>query len=100
MAFSDLSKAVLKTVNNVFGVSISYTHISGSPPAVIKGVFDNAFVEIQGVTTLKPVLKIQLSDLIEEPIELDRVVIDSITYTVLDSQPDIYGATLLILEKI
>jgi hypothetical protein len=100
MSFARITKNVLTTLNTVFGDDVTYNYSSGiSPASTLKGVFDNAFIEIQGVTTLKPVLKVLLSDLSEEPVENDYLTIDSIVYTVLDSQPDSYGATLLILEK-
>ncbi len=100
MSFSNASSAVLKLVNRVMGIAVTYTYLESGETSEIKGVFDNAFVEILGVSTLKPILKIRLSDLDAEPLEGDTVSIDSVEYKVLDHQPDSHGASVIILQKV
>lgn len=92
-------ESIIKTINSVFGTSVTYSYISGDPNSTLKGVFDNAFVEVNGVSTRKPILKIALIDLTSEPVEGDTLLIGSTSYTVQDHQPDSFGTTVLILEK-
>ncbi len=99
MSFSRASDAVLKAVNSVFGTSATYTYSADDSTSTIKGVFDNAFVEIQGITSMKPIFKIRLADLDAEPVQGDTVLINSILYVVQDSQSDAHGGSTLILER-
>lgn len=100
MSFSRAIDAVFKTVNSVFGTSATYTYSAGGPTSTLKGVFDNAFVEINGVTSRKPIFKIRLADLTSSPVEGDTILINSVNYTVRDSQADGLGSSTLILEKV
>lgn len=99
MSFSNASSALIKATNKVFGTSVVYTYLAGGPTSTITGVFDNAFVEVQGFNTLKPVFRIRLADLTADPVEGDTLSINSVGYTVMNSQPDSFGASTLILEK-
>jgi hypothetical protein len=99
MSFENAFKSVLKTVNLVFGSPVTYKD-SNDDVTEIKGVFGNDFVEQLGVATLSPTLKIRLADLALEPAEDDTVLVNSTTYKVLGSQPDSFGATTLILQKV
>lgn len=98
MSFSSTSDAVLNAVNRVFGTTATYTYSVGGTSS-ISGVFDNAFLEINGITTKRPVLRIVLSHLDHDPVDGDTVLIGSTTYTVRDSHHDAYGGSTLILEK-
>jgi hypothetical protein len=99
MGISRIFDSVINTVNSVWGTSVIYTYLVDSTTSTLKGVFDNAFIEVNGVTTKKPVLTIKLSDLDDEPVEGDTVLIGSVLYMVRDHQPDSFGSTTLILEK-
>lgn len=88
----------MAATGRVFGEDCTYTPSGGSPVS-IKGVFDNAFIEVEGVMSLKPVIRINLSDLEDAPGKGDQVTINSITYDVKESQPDSHGGTTLILKK-
>lgn len=98
MSFDNAIKSVNKIVTKVMGKNVVYTYLSGGT-SDIRGVFDNAFVEVQGVSSLKPILKIRLEDLTQEPAEGDLVNVNSTDYLVLDSQQDSFGWAVLILEK-
>lgn len=93
----------MKVVNKTFGTEVTYTHIEDGSVETIKGVFDNAYTEISTgsvpIMSSSPILKIVLKDLSKEPEQGDLVVVNSVEYTVNESQPDSYGAAVLILEK-
>jgi hypothetical protein len=100
MSFSRATDALLKAVNSVFGTSVTYTYLDDEiEPSQIKGVFDNAFVQVGDVATRKPILKIRLGDLETDPVEGDTIEINSNTYIVKDQEPDGLGSCTLILEK-
>lgn len=99
MSFKNAQDAVLKATNKVFGDDVIYTYASDSTTAEIKGVFDNAFIEINGISTKKPILRIRLADLAAEPADTDTATINSVVYIVRDHEPDNFGGTTLILEK-
>jgi hypothetical protein len=100
MGFSDIADTVIGACNDVFGQDVTYNH-SGGASETITAVFDNAFVEtLTGVTSLKPVLRIRLSDLSSAPAKGDTVTISSTTYRVLESQNDAFGGSVLYLQKV
>lgn len=96
---NDAFDSVFKTVNKVFGTEIEYSYLSGGT-STIRGVFDNEFVEIDGVGSRKPILKnVRRSDLTANPVEGDTLDINGVSYTVVESQADSVGTLILILEK-
>lgn len=97
--FKNLESLVLKTTTKTLGITVSYTRL-GQLAETIKGVFDNAYVEVQGVTSIKPVLQIRLADLTGEPNKGDTVLINAINYRVLESRKDGFGGSTLILQKV
>lgn len=99
MSFRTLEDALLTTCNDVFGDDVEYT-ASGESAVTIKGVFDNAYVDVQGVVSLKPILRIKLSDLDASPGKGDSVSISEVDYRVLESREDAYGGSTLILQKV
>jgi hypothetical protein len=98
MSFKEISQQVVDLCTEVFGQEVSYTP-SGGSATDIKGVFDNAYIEVEGVVSLRPILKIKLSDLDDAPARGDAVEIDSVEYTVSESRLDGHGGSLLILKK-
>lgn len=99
MSFSKATEALLKAVSKVFGTSVTYTHVGDSSTSEIKAVFDYNFVEVNGVTTRRPTLRVRLADLAHAPTEGDTAEIGSDSFTIMDSQPDSFGESILILEK-
>lgn len=99
MTFENAKLAMQKSINRVFGISCTYSYSVGGT-STIKGVFDNAFVEINNVSTKKPILKILLSDLTNEPTEGDTVLINGSNYQILNAEDDSHGTSVLILEKL
>ena len=98
MSFFD---SLFSSINSVFGSTVTYSYQDGSPDSEIKGVFDNGFVEVNGIESKRPVLKnVKLTDLTsKEPVEGDSVQINSISYMVRYHEPDSFGTTTLILER-
>jgi hypothetical protein len=97
--FRDIEESVLGLTNLIIGRSATYTPTVGTASA-ISGVFDNAFVDINGTTLLRPVFRIRLSDLAAKPKKSDQVLIDAVAYIVIDSQEDGYGGSSLVLQKV
>jgi hypothetical protein len=99
MSFKTLSESVVGLCNDVMGEEITYTP-NGDTPVTIKGVFDNAWVEIDGVQSLKPTLRIDLSDLSSAPGKGDQVTIETVEYKIIESRVDGFGGSTLILHKV
>jgi hypothetical protein len=99
MNFKALGESIVSQIQDVFGSDVEYTPDGGSP-VTIKGVFDNAWVEVEGVQSLRPVLRIALSALESAPGKGDQVQIDSTNYRVVESRKDEHGGTSLILKKV
>jgi hypothetical protein len=101
MSFSDSADALFKGINKVFGTPATYTYVSDSSTSEVKGVFENAFVEVNGVSDLKPVFKNLILDTLDfEPEEGDTIEINDVTYKVESHQPDGLGSTTLILNRV
>jgi hypothetical protein len=99
MSFRTLTEHVLGLCNDVLGEEVLYTP-NGDSEVTINGVFDNAYVDVEGVVSLKPVLRIQLSDLAALPGKGDTAEVNSVNYSVTESRLDGHGGTTLILKKI
>lgn len=98
MSFKTLTDSLVGLCRDVFGEAVTYTP-SGDSAVVIQGVFDNAYVDVEGVVSLKPILRIVLSDLVSLPAKGDQVTISTIEYRVMESRLDGHGGTTLILQK-
>ncbi len=97
MSFRTLEDLVIQQTNEVMGADCIYTQ--NSEEVEIKGVFDNSYVDIEGMVSLKPTLRIRLLDLSEKPTKADSVSISDISYRVLESREDGFGGSTLILQK-
>lgn len=98
MSFKSISESVVAICSDVFGESIAYTPFGGSP-VTFNGVFDDAYVDVGGVVSLYPVLRISLADLDALPAKGDTLTIATVAYSVKESRLDGYGGSTLILKK-
>lgn len=99
MSFKALEESVLGNALSAFGESVTYSHAAGGT-STIKAIFDNQFVAVQETATYSPTLKVRLSDLLLQPSKGDSVSISSVNYRVLESRPDGFGGSTLILQKV
>lgn len=98
MSFKTLSQSIVRLTQDVWGDPISYTP-NGESPITIQGVFSDAYVEIEGVVTLKPTVRIDLTDLTSLPGKGDTCLINLVNYKVIESKIDGHGGSTLILQK-
>jgi hypothetical protein len=98
MSFDDIVDGLIKTTNSVFGKTVVYTCLESGDVTTIKGVFDNAFIDVNNTNSTTPILRIRIADLADEPVQGDTLQIGSTNYTVHNIQPDGQGACTLILE--
>lgn len=97
--FSNIANALFKPINKILGDELTYTYKVGGSD-LISAVFENAYIEVQGVSTLKPILRnVVRSELDHVPVKGDSVSIGGVAYRVVDPQSDGLGSYLLILEK-
>lgn len=96
--FQALADAAMGIINSTFGTPVTYIPNVGSSVS-IRGVFDNAYVEVSGVSSLRPTLRINLSDLASAPTKGDQVEVNSKTYDVIASEEDGLGGSTLILQE-
>lgn len=85
-----------------FAITATYTPDGGSS-ASVKGIFDEGYqaVEIGGevaVANVSPQFSTQSSE-VSSASKGDAIVCNSVTYTVVNVQPDGTGVTTLILER-
>lgn len=99
MSVKTLTDAVVRLTGDVWGQTVTYTPNAGSPVS-IKGIFNNSWVDVEGVVTLKPVLRIKISDLLSSPAKGDVVLISASNYRVMESRLDEFGGSTLVLQKV
>jgi hypothetical protein len=100
MSFQNAADALFKGVNKTFSTQATYTYAADSSTSDVEGVFENGFIEIQGVVDQRPLFKnLILSTLTADPVQGDTILINSRTYTVETHQPDGLGTTTLILRE-
>ncbi len=97
--FSSTEETLLEQTTNLLGRDIEYTNI-GNGTTTIKGIYDNLYIEVEGVVTLKPTVRINPSDLPFSIRKGDTLVVASTDYTVLESRKEVGGGALLILQKV
>lgn len=100
MANTPLEQALVSTCNQAHSNrTVTYTPVVGSP-VDIQVIFDNAFIDIEGVMTKKPILRVDLNDLDNIPTKGDTVLIDAVSYKIIESREDGIGGSTLILQKV
>lgn len=100
MSFKTLEETVVEQTQSVIGNrEATYIH-ANLVETDITIIFDNAFVEIEGVSSRRPIARINLADLPAVPGKGDTLVIEEVTYRVLMSEADSFGASVLILQKV
>lgn len=83
----------------VFGRDVIYQLRPENTSISMKAVFDNAFIEINGVTTTAPILTVDLSLIPRYPSVKDIVTIESVNYRVIEVRQDSFGGAILILQR-
>lgn len=67
--------------------------------ATVAGLFDNGYAEAFGIAAgSKPTFLCAVADLPALTLGTTTAVIDGTTYTIVESQPEGHGLTLLVLE--
>lgn len=73
--------------------------VIGAGPSTISGIFDNLYIEVNGVEGLAPTLNVSSADLATAALTRGvKLTIDSVEYKFVRPEPDGTGMTLLILE--
>lgn len=96
--FKTLGQQVIDQSQKVMGQDVIYTPDAGDT-VTIKGIFDNKYIEIDNIVTLRPTLRISLGDLVDPPAPGDTVEINGEDYNVRESHEDGFGGSLLILMR-
>ena len=84
-----------------FAVTVTYTPQGGSA-STITGIFDDEYQLIDagevGVSGTSPVFECPTAS-VPDAATGDTLIINAVTYLVVEAQPDSTGVTVLILEK-
>lgn len=118
MAVNDWQRAVgdLQTAcRDTFGVPVTYIPsvekrpLLGGVAQELFGIFDEAreMVSLMGggsggmeAVVPRPVVELREADITITPLEGDTVVVNEITYRILEVQPDGQGAVVLVLNRV
>lgn len=105
MAWSDLYNSILSQALRTLGQDVQYTPAATGVAVTIRGIFSkpNESVDVTHgmapITGTRPTLGIRLSDLAAKPTKSDTVVVNGVTYRVIDSSEDGEGGSRLQLQK-
>jgi uncharacterized protein (DUF697 family) len=100
MSFFTAIDAMIGTLTKVFGTDVTYTRASDAVATSIKGVLNQADVEVHGVITKATTLQITLADLSQAPLEDDTVTIGGTAYTINYIEADaLHKSATLYLRK-
>ena len=97
--FKKLEATAVKVVNKVIGKTVTYNLNPEGDSVSIKGVFSNAYIEVHGVETTHPVLRVNGADLERKPSIKDTVVISTVTYRISEVRDDGFGGYTLWIQK-
>lgn len=98
--FSKLERFVVDATQKIFSLSVRYEYWADSATEDLEGVFNREWVSTNGVTTVKPTLRIIKEDLKKPPTLRDRVQISGNWYKVNEWREDGHGGLILILNKV
>ena len=98
--FSNFEALAFNITNKIIGAPTTYTPaLAPSTPVKINAVFEQGFIEAQGVQTQKPIVRVFLADLPAYPQKNDTILNGVIAYKVEIVQPDSFGGATLVLKK-
>lgn len=110
MPWPDMADRMLGVAVRTFGHSdrsrqtrIVYVPKTGNPYEIV-AVFDSAYLSVEtggevAVSSVSPVVGVQLSQLRAPVAKGDRVQVDSVIYRISDQQPDGVAGALLKLQE-
>lgn len=106
MGFSELLAGVDKSVRQVLGGPVTYAPSSGSP-VTVRGVFDLAYIQVQGighagVQSTGPGVFLRLEDLPSDPstdVEA-TVTVGGVQYRIHEARPDGLGGVHLLMHAV
>ncbi len=103
--WNNLLTLVNRSCLSTFGVPVTYTPIAGDTISLV-GVFNEKWenITLMGTNGMEavvphPVVEIRVADLGIDPMAGDEVIVDELTYRILDVQLDGRGMALLHLVK-
>ena len=99
MAFPRLEKLVVKISTFTLGGPVTYSLLPEAIDLVFRGIFDNAFMEVNGVSSTYPIINVDLAKLPRYPSIKDRVTKDLVQYKIIDVRQDGIGGAILVLHK-
>ena len=104
MSFNDKVGSLLTRAMSTFGEEFDYVP-DGGPSYKVTGIFDNQHEELDletgaMVVSNEPRVGVKANDLNADPSRDDQVIINSITYDVVDSQEDGRGGLMLMLREL
>jgi len=87
-----------------FGVTATYTPVSGGSSSSVAGIFDKEYLEVAGegeaaVSTTHPIFVCRSVDLTSGGLFDDQLMIDAVSYKVKVIRPDGTGMTTMFLEQ-
>lgn len=97
MSFKVVEDIALEATQAYFSEDVTYKR--GENTYDIRAVFEQQWVDIEGVSTIQLTAMITHSDLNSEPLKGDQIIYNSKTYRVLVSQPDGFGGYTLVLGE-
>ncbi len=96
MAFTEDLTVFYDTTD--FAVDATYTPLAGSP-ITIQVIPDKRYLAVNGIEGYRPIARIEES-LVSSAGNGDTLVVNSITYTVRDVEPNGTGEVMFILEVV
>lgn len=97
--FTAIERLVAKTTIRAMGRLVTYHYLPETTDSEIKGIFDNAFIETQRVSTTSPIITFYDGDLTRAPSVADKVTINSVLYRIIDIRPDGVSGIVLVLQE-
>lgn len=101
--FDNLMPAMAAIVMTTFGEKVML-HLEGREPIVVTGLFNAAYQAVDvstgvPISTVQPLLEVVANDLPARPEEGDTVIVQDVTYLIVDVRPDGNGYLKLALQR-
>lgn len=104
MTWATLADRAITACRDLYGTSVTYTPVSTGVDESIAGILDESWESVDAggevpQNALLPVLDLRLADLSVAPAQGDSLVVDGVSYSVIDVQIDGQGGCKLPLHR-
>lgn len=96
--FDKLERSAIDLINKTLGQDVTYNLFDGNPVEVL-AVFNHAYIDVVGIVSKRPILRIAKHDLPRVPSIKDTVSFKGVSYKVSEVRDEGRGTTYTVILR-